>query len=189
MSQGTRTRHNQFSKKGLSVEVSKNPEDIKYLITLQQKLAKEKGINTFSDSYLKTELAQPFSSLYLVRYADKIISASLFFDDKKSGTRFYMQSATDSAYKKLPATVGLLTSALFDAKNSGLSTFDFWGIAPEGASPDHPWAGFTTFKKSFGGYPVHYSGTYDFPLDHKKYSLYTSLRSLNLKLRKLKAKA
>ena len=242
MSQGTRTRHNQFSKKGLSVEVSKDPSDISHLIRLQHKLAREKGINTFSDSYLKNELAQPFASLYLVRYTpvsenpqktsstsseaseaskasknpseapetsktsseapetskssseglessepSKIISASLFFDDLENKTRFYMQSATDSDYKKLPATVGLLTASIFDAKEKGLKFFDFWGIAPENAPPTHPWAGFTAFKKSFGGFARDYSGTFDLALNKKKYALYKSLRSLNLRLRKLKS--
>lgn len=200
MSQGTRTRHNQFPKKGLSVEVSKNPSDITHLIRLQHKLAHEKGINTFSDSYLKNELAQPFASLYLVRYtpvsenpqktsstSSKVISASLFFDDLENKTRFYMQSATDSDYKKLPATVGLLTASIFDAKEKGLKFFDFWGIAPENAPPTHPWVGFTAFKKSFGGFARDYSGTFDLALDKKKYALYKSLRSLNLRLRKLKS--
>lgn len=213
-SQGTRTRHNQFPKKGLSTEVSKNPNDIKHLTRLQHKLAAEKGINTFADSYLKNELSQPFASLYLVHYnppesqpekteqnsspnsensdqktetkPEQIISASLFFDDEENQTRYYMQSATDSDYKKLPATVGLLTASIFDAKEKGLKYFDFWGIAPENASKDHPWAGFTAFKQSFGGFARDYSGTYDLPLDKKKYALYKHLRSLNLKLRHLK---
>ncbi|MBQ3430575.1 peptidoglycan bridge formation glycyltransferase FemA/FemB family protein [Candidatus Saccharibacteria bacterium] len=192
MSQGTRTRHNQFNKKGLSVSVSTSPEDVSELTRLQHKLASEKGINTFSDSYLKNELAQPFASLYLVHYtppeenSEKIISASLFFDDPENKTRYYMQSATDSDYKKLPATVGLLTASIFDAKEKGLKYFDFWGIAPEDAPKNHPWAGFTAFKKSFGGFPRDYSGTYDLPLNKSKYSLYKHLRSLNLKLRHLK---
>ena len=67
-SQGTRTRHNNYKKKGLTVEVTKNPEDIKYLVSLQHKLAKERHIASFSERYLKTELSQPFASLYLVRY-------------------------------------------------------------------------------------------------------------------------
>jgi len=67
-SQGTRTRHNNYKKKGLTVEVTKNPEDIKYLVRLQHKLAKERHIASFSEQYLKTELSQPFASLYLVRY-------------------------------------------------------------------------------------------------------------------------
>ncbi|MBR3204685.1 peptidoglycan bridge formation glycyltransferase FemA/FemB family protein [Candidatus Saccharibacteria bacterium] len=211
MSQGTRTRHNQFKKKGLSVEVTTDAEEIKHLTRLQHKLAKEKGINTFSNSYLKNELAQPFASLYLVHYSenpnvpqpnvpdsktaqksskspdnsDKIISASLFFDDKENQTRYYMQSATDSDYKKLPATVGLLTASIFDAKEKGLKFFDFWGIAPENAPKSHPWSGFTAFKKSFGGFAKTYSGTYDLPIKKAKYSLYKLLRKLNLALRKI----
>ena len=187
MSQGTRTRHNGFAKKGLSVEISNNPDDIKYLVSLQTKLAHEKGIKTFPESYLRTELEQPFASLYLVHFEDKIIAASLFFDDELGKTRFYMQSAADSTYKKLPGTVALLSTALFDAKEKGLETFDFWGIAPENAPKTHPWAGFTAFKKSFGGSEKSYSGTWDLPLNQKKYSLYTHLRSLNRTIRKLKS--
>lgn len=187
MSQGTRTRHNQFTKKGLSVSVSHDAEDINHLVTLQRKLARQKHLNTFSSAYLSAELAQPFASLYLVHYADQIISASLFFDDLETKTRFYMQSATDPEHKKLPATVGLLSTAIFDAKAAGLKFFDFWGIAPDDALADHPWAGFTQFKKSFGGFPRHYSGTFDLPIHHARYQFYRLARMLNLKLRKLKA--
>ena len=187
MSQGTRTRHNQFAKKGLSVSVSHNSQDIKYLVTLQHKLARQKHLNTFSSAYLSAELAQPFASLYLVHYADQIVAASLFFDDLETKTRFYMQSATDPAYKKLPATVGLLSTAIFDAKSAGLKFFDFWGIAPDNAPADHPWAGFTQFKKSFGGFPRHYSGTFDLPIHPARYQFYRLARALNLKLRKFKA--
>lgn len=194
-SQGTRTRYNTFAKKGLSVRVSKNPEDINFLVRLQSKLAREKGIKTFSKSYLKNELEMPFSSLYLVEYTPpespakkpEIIAASLFFDDLENKTRFYMQSAADSAYKKLPATVALLSTSIFNAKAAGLKLFDFWGIAPDNAGKNHPWAGFTAFKKSFGGFEKNYAGTFDLPLNRLKYPLYRLLRFLNLKLRKLKS--
>lgn len=52
----------------MTVEITKNPEDIKYLVELQHQLAKEKHIASFSEKYLKTELSQPFASLFLVRY-------------------------------------------------------------------------------------------------------------------------
>ena len=184
-SHGTRNGFNTFAKKGLSVRVSKNPDDIKYLVKIQSKLAKEKGIRTFSPAYLKNELEMPFASLYLVEYQNKIIAASLFFDDPENKTRFYMQSAADSAYKKLPATVALLSTSIFDAKEKGLETFDFWGIAPDNAGKNHPWAGFTAFKKSFGGSEKNYAGTFDFPLKTSKYLLYKFLRKLNLLKRKL----
>ena len=239
-SQGTRTRHNNYKKKGLTVEVTKNPEDIKYLVSLQHKLAKERHIASFSERYLKTELSQPFASLYLVRYQTpsatlptsaknaqvkntpektdiasstsiklektnitsstgaknalvetpskdikstkptpkdgEIIAASLFFDYQ--GTRFYMQSAANLDFKHLPATVALLSHAIFTAKEDGLKTLDFWGIAPENAEASHPWYGFTEFKKSFGGYEKIYAGTFDYLIDSRKYHLYSLLRKI-----------
>ena len=246
-SQGTRTRHNNYKKKGLTVEVTKNPEDIKYLVSLQHKLAKERHIASFSEQYLKTELSQPFASLYLVRYQTpsatlptnakntqvkntpektnlasststklektnitfstgaknalvettskdikstkptpkdgEIIAASLFFDYQ--GTRFYMQSAANLDFKHLPATVALLSHAIFTAKENGLKTLDFWGIAPEDADASHPWYGFTEFKKSFGGYEKIYAGTFDYLIDPRKYHLYSLLRKINRIKRKI----
>lgn len=199
--QGTRTCYNQTPKKGLTITTSKDPEDLKHLVRMQHKLAKDKGINSFSFDYLKTELEQDFATLYLVHYNPKndqsltdnskkkdddiIIAASLFFDG--DDTRYYMQSASDYEYRRLPATVGLLTSAIFDAKEKGLKFFDFWGIAPDNAPKDHPWAGFTKFKKSFGGFPVTYCGTYDIVLNKSKYRLYNLARKANRFVRKLKA--
>ena len=246
-SQGTRTRHNNYKKKGLTVEVTKNPEDIRYLVSLQHKLAKERHIASFSEQYLKTELSQPFASLYLVRYQNpsttlptyaknaqvkntpektilasststklektnltsstgaknalvetpskdtkstkptpkdgEIIAASLFFDYQ--GTRFYMQSAANLDFKHLPATVALLSHAIFTAKEDGLKTLDFWGIAPEDADASHPWYGFTEFKKSFGGYEKIYAGTFDYLIDPQKYHLYSLLRKINRIKRKI----
>ena len=187
-SHGTRLGHNQFPRKNLSVEVSHNPKDIKYLVHLQQALAKRKGITAYKESHLKHELEQPFASLYLVHLKendkDKIVAASLFFDDIENSTRFYMQSASDPAYKNLPTTVGLLCNSIFDAKEKGLDYFDFWGIAPDDAPKDHPWAGFTRFKKSFGGFSRTYSGTWDLPINKTKYSLYKELRKVNHLLHK-----
>jgi len=185
-SQGTRTRFNTFVKKGVSVLKTKDPKFIKDLVDFQKSLSHEKKIGVFSEKYLKTELEQPFATLYVALFEEKPISASLFFDDEKTKTRFYMQSGTDPEFRKLPATVAILTTALFDAKENGFKTFDFWGIAPENAKKDHPWIGFTEFKKSFGGFPIHYTGTYDYPLSQPKYKLYKSLRKANRIKRKLK---
>ncbi len=52
---------------------------------------------------------------------------------------------------------------IMDAKEKGLAWFDLFGTAPEGAGPEHEWYGFTSFKKSFGGSPVSFAGTWDLP--------------------------
>lgn len=187
-SHGVRNPYNTAKKRGLIIETTKDPSAITHLVKLQHALARERHINTYSERYLKTELSQPFATLYLVKYqkpADtirtpdlpkdgQILAASLFFDYQD--TRYYMQSAADSRYKKLPATVALLATAVLDAKDQGSKLFDFWGIAPEGANTSHPWYGFTRFKKSFGGHAIHYAGTYDVIIKPMRYKLYQSMR-------------
>lgn len=194
-SQGTRTRYNNYAKKGLTVEITRETSEIKHLVALQRKLFEKKHLTAYDENYLKRELEQPFATLYLVKYNKsndqtrmpkdeatkypkngQILAASLFFDH--NDTRYYMQSAADQDYKRLPATVALLTSAIMDAKDQGIKRFDFWGIAPEGADHTHPWYGFTEFKKSFGGEEVHYAGTYDLPINTFKYQVYCFLKKL-----------
>lgn len=189
-SHGVRNPYNTATKRGLIIERTKDETKIHHLVELQQALAKAKNIHTYSENYLKTELKQPFATLYLVKYQKpahiepspdlprdgQILAASLFFDH--DGTRYYMQSASDNTYKKLPATVALLATAVIDAKAKGMKAFDFWGIAPEDAGPNHSWYGFTKFKKSFGGNEVKYAGTYDIILNSLKYKLYQSTRFL-----------
>lgn len=189
--QGTRTGYNTYAKKGITVEKTKDLERLKELVRLQDKLFKTKKLNTFSLDYFEKELSQPFATLYLARYnrpenvtedwtlpkENEIIAASLFFDHKN--TRYYMQSAADMDYKRLPATIALLVEAIFDAKENGIKYFDFWGIAPDDAPKSHPWYGFTKFKKSFGGQPVHFAGTYDIVENPAKYHLYQLTRKIN----------
>lgn len=184
--------HRNHQKTGLEIEISKNPSDTKHLVRLQQKLASSKKIGVFSEDYLKTEAKQDFSSLYLVKYTPsnqktaKVIAAGLVFDDKT--TRYNIQGAQDEDFKKLHATGILTIQLILDAREKGLKTFDFWGIAPENAKKSHSWAGFTAFKKTFSGHEVTYCGTYDLILDRKKYHLYSLLRKLNRLLRKLSRK-
>ena len=168
--------------KGITIEKSHNPADIHYLLDLQKTLAKEKGISTFSEHYLATELAQPFATLYLVKYQNEIIAAGLVFDDKD--TRYNLQGAQSDEGRKLHATGILTIQLILDAKAKDLKTFDFWGIAPEGADSSHPWAGFTNFKKTFAGYQQNHAGTYDIVLKPAKYKLYKTTRYLNRLLRK-----
>ena len=178
------------SKKGIAIVESRDPDDIHHLVNLQAVMAKEKGISIFSEKYLKTELSQPFATLYLAKYhnpdtnKEEIIAAGLVFDD--TTTRYNLQGAQSDQGRKLHATGILTIQLILDAKAKGLKTFDFWGIAPEGAGPDHPWAGFTNFKKTFEGYEQDYAGTYDIILKPAKYKLYQSTRKLNRILRKAK---
>ena len=176
--------HRSASKKGITIEKSNNPDDIKHLLKLQQDLADKKGISTFSENYLKTELKQPFATLYLIKNDDSVIAAGLVFDDET--TRYNLQGAQSDAGRKFHATGILTIQLILDARDKKLKTFDFWGIAPENAPDDHPWKGFTAFKKTFNGTEVKHAGTYDIVLNPSKYHLYQIFRKINRIIRKTK---
>ena len=99
------------------------------------------------------------------------------FDDKT--TRYDLQGAQSEEGRKLHGTGLLSIQLILDAKEKGLKRFDFWGIAPENASKNHPWAGFTNFKKTFEGTEEIHAGTYDLILKPAKYKLYELTRKLN----------
>lgn len=113
----------------------------------------------------------------------QVIAAALVYD--YDGVRYYAHAAADYEHRKLRAGTVLLVQMILDAARAGQQTFDFWGITTS-TDPQHPWAGFTQYKKSFGGRQVDYAGTWDLPLNKRKYQLYKTLRQVNLRVRKLR---
>lgn len=61
------------------------------------------------------------------------------------------------------------------ARDLGSRTHDLWGIAPEGAGPDHAWYGVGLFKKGFDGRAVRWAGTWDVVIDANLYRLRSAL--------------
>lgn len=54
----------------------------------------------------------------------------------------------------------------------------------EGVGSEHPWYGFSGFKRKFKGEYVAYSGTWDVPILKFRYLIYSILRNLRKRLRK-----
>lgn len=57
------------------------------------------------------------------------------------------------------------------ARDGGVRTHDLWGVAPEGAGPEHPWHGVGLFKKGFGGRQLTWAGTWDVVADPTLYRM------------------
>ena len=94
-------------------------------------------------------------------------------------------SVTDMGIYAFSGVVDILRG--LDAKKNGQKYYDFWGITTS-KDKNHPWYGFTQYKKSFGGRQVDYAGTYDLPINRKKYALYSLLRPINKLKRKITRK-
>jgi lipid II:glycine glycyltransferase (peptidoglycan interpeptide bridge formation enzyme) len=61
------------------------------------------------------------------------------------------------------------------ARELGSRVHDLWGIAPEGAGPEHAWHGVGLFKKGFGGRVVRWAGTWDVVIDPTLYRLRSAI--------------
>jgi len=176
--------------KGISVRTSKNPEDMKIFFKFYESVAEKDNFQTNEREYLENQLKFDFATLYIADFKDpedenakKIpIGATIMYAGKDAC--YYAYAGADYDYRKKEAGAILLTQMIFDAKAAGKKIFDFWGITAS-EDPKDPWAGFTKFKKSFGGYQIDYAGTYDLPIDRKKYTLYSLLRPINKLRRKI----
>lgn len=163
-------------KKGMSIRQTKDPAEITILTKLLQKVGEKDHFNPQAESHLKNQLQSGFATLYVAEYEDKPLAAALVYDYDQ--TRFYAHAASSDEHRKLAAGTVLLVQIILDAKNNGANTFDFWGITTS-EDRNHPWYGFSQYKKSFGGELVTYSGTWDLPLNSLRYHFYQVIRRLN----------
>lgn len=179
-----RNLYRNIHKKGVTFRASQDPAEISILLDFLHMTAARNGFKPQSDEYL-TQVARSLmpagaATLFIAELDGGPIAAALAYDS--ADTRTYAHAALDDTHRKLSAGIPLLVTLMADAKEKGLKYVDLWGVAPEG-QPDHKWAGFTAFKKSFGGREVAYPGTWDLPVNKLRYGAYQLARKLRDKLR------
>lgn len=173
-----RNLHRNIAKKGVGFTASTDPGDIDVLLRLLGATAERKDFHRQQDDYLReaarTLMPLGAAVLYVAELDGEPIGASLVYDS--DDTRTYAHAATDFEHRRLSAGIPLVVRMVLDARAKGLTRFDLFGTAPEDAGPEHEWYGFTKFKKSFGGRPESYPGTWDLPVSRLRYTAYTRLR-------------
>jgi lipid II:glycine glycyltransferase (peptidoglycan interpeptide bridge formation enzyme) len=175
LSSSQRNTINGAERRGLTTRASDDLADIEAFLELTHATAKDRGIKAHADDYYRTmvETLMPLGSakLFMAEYEGKPVSVSIVLD--YNGTRGYAHTGNDPQARKLRATAPLVWAMMLDAKAEQLTRFDLWGIAPEGAPKSHPWAGFTEFKRAFGGREVTYAGTWEMPLRSIRYQVWS----------------
>jgi lipid II:glycine glycyltransferase (peptidoglycan interpeptide bridge formation enzyme) len=160
-------------KKGLSCLTSYDPADLPPFLAMLHETAQRTGIITHDDDYfgLMAESLFPgkHAGLAYVEHEGKPIVAAIFFDNPDFGVRYYAHAGSFDAARKLQANSPLLTYLIFEAKQKGFKTFDFYGVAPPDATPQHHWYGHSRFKRSFGGEDKVYSGTWELSVKPLRY--------------------
>lgn len=177
LSQTARRYARKSDKAGVTYSLSYEPSDIKYFIELIHNVAARTRMKPKSDLYFeimaKTLFPTHYAGLLFAEIDGKKIAAIIFYLDGK--TMYYAHAANDSDYRDISPAYGLGLYALLFAHDHGCQKFDWYGVAPEGASKNHRWAGFTRFKLSFGGERKNYLGTWELPVKKTKYRIYKLL--------------
>jgi len=92
-------------------------------------------------------------------------------------TMTYLHGGFDYKYRHLMAPYLLQWEAMKLAYDKRFEYYDFWGYEPsDGSKP--LWAGFSRFKKGFGGKVVETPGCFDFIYNQVWYNGYTKLKRL-----------
>jgi len=135
------------------------------------------GISMHSIDYYKKlfELANSNQdgakiSLYLAEYESKAIAGIVVLHFRKAAT--YLYGASSNSHRNLMANYALQWRAICDAKETGCTSYDFFGIPPD-ENPAHPMAGLYRFKTGFGGKIIHRPCSFDFPYNKPLYALFS----------------
>jgi lipid II:glycine glycyltransferase (peptidoglycan interpeptide bridge formation enzyme) len=83
---------------------------------------------------------------------------------RHAGRAYSLFAGRSGAHPELMGNDLAWWSAISLAAEAGCRDFDFWGVPPPGAGPDHPWHGLGFFKAEFGGEEVTYPGAWELVL-------------------------
>ncbi len=187
MSSTNRNLFNTSEKKGLKFEITYNEARLKTFLDMIHDMAARTGMKPHPDRYFElmaeSLFADKSAGLAFGHYDDEPIVSALFFDDSQAKVRYYAHAGSFDSARKLQANSPLLTYLIMNAKENGMKTFDFYGVSPAD-EPDHPWAGFSRFKRSFGGYEKQFHGTWELPLSKLNYKILAGSRKLAGKIKR-----
>jgi len=144
-------------KHGVTIEVSKNPEqEVDNFYQLFSQTTERDNFSGHPKSYysnLFKTLGPEHAKLYFAMYNGKPLAACIVTYFKETATYYFGASSNENRNTMAPYL--LHYQAMIDAKKMGYKWYDFFGIAPEN-EPNHPWAKVTDFKKKFGGKIINY---------------------------------
>ncbi|HAZ28523.1 MAG TPA: hypothetical protein DCY48_01970 [Candidatus Magasanikbacteria bacterium] len=141
-------------KEGVRVEETQASAALERLNDMTDVIEKRHKFHRFSRQFIDTEFftfaTDNEAVIFEARLPDGRVDSSaivLFFGNMAC----YRHSASLQQDKRLPTPYLVQWHVIQEAQRRGMAWYNFWGIAPSGASARHPFFGITHFKKGFGG--------------------------------------
>ena len=175
-----KTRYNikLAEKKGVQIEIGTAKLDEVWPVF--EMTSSRDAFRLHGKEYYKKMLEHTNAFLAVAKHDGEILAANILIDFGK--TRTYLHGASSNVKRNFMAPYLLQWELMKNAKSSGFTFYDWWGIAPADAPSTHEWAGITRFKRGFGGEEVSYPYAYDVVLHPVKYMLYKVLRLIRRRI-------
>jgi len=174
MRKNTRYSIRKAKREGVKVFKSKKIEDVDKFYELYKKVVNRKEFVPFSLEYIKKEFETFLKDnqilIFFAEYKREILSSAIvvYWQNKA----FYHHGASNLKHSKIPISYPVQWEAIKEARQRECISYNFWGVAPEDASENHPWHGLTLFKTGFGGERKKYVKTQDYPLSLKYWPIF-----------------
>jgi lipid II:glycine glycyltransferase (peptidoglycan interpeptide bridge formation enzyme) len=157
----------------------------------------DRGFTLFADLFFSTALRKSYGGhsrkyheiiwnklskqgnarIFTARYNGVLLAAYEIFIWKN--TWYTPYSGTGTEHREVKAKNFLLYKIIEKAQEVGAESIDLWGTLPDEKSGEASWAGFSSFKKGYGGEVVSLPGSYDlmvFPALYFFYGLAFKIR-------------
>ncbi len=139
-------------KNGVSVRQS---QEIQAYYDLMKQTGERDRFGIKPLSHYKAFLERLPGTFLLLAYKDETPIAGLL-GCIYGNAGIYYYGASSHEYRAFMAPYLLQWEAIHYCKKQGCTSYDLLGVAPEGSSEGHPWAGISGFKEKFGGAFVTY---------------------------------
>jgi hypothetical protein len=178
LASGHRGSINAASRRGISIRSSSDPDEVEIFLRLQRAVFGRSAFAGQSAAYHRTvtKVLMPLgvAQLYIAEVDASAAAASIAFDFGPA--RYYAHAVSDPERgRRVGAAAPLVWRMILDARARGATVFDLWGVLPSD-QPDHPWNGFSRFKRGFGGRLLERTGTWEIPVRRLRHRAFTALR-------------
>jgi lipid II:glycine glycyltransferase (peptidoglycan interpeptide bridge formation enzyme) len=142
------------------------------------------GFRIRSTTFLETLAREIATSngwfLTLASLADRPIAGAVALRTGDRAIYAYGASLREPELKHANGAYAALATTMRQLAEAGVRSLDLWGVAePDDPDADAEWAGFSAFKRQFGGEQLRHPGTFDLVID----PLFYRLRDLRERLR------
>ncbi len=184
MRKQTRYEIRRGEKLNVKVVRSNTPESVEEFYTIQCETARRQGFRLPKKSFYDS-LAKTFADslrIYKAEEAGQVLAMAMviFYNNEAD----YFQGSSTPRGRDLPGAYVLQWNIIKDAKRAGITSYNLFGIAPEGAK-NHRFSNITTFKNGFGGASIRYMPAHDIVLKKLPYLKSWSIEIIRKRTRNL----